>query len=233
MATHAPITGAPSRASTIRHPAALPPMPAVQRILLRYAHHDRETLEAFLSVAIDLLDLVDGDIDREATDLEDDFALSPIATDYAEHGPGCAISDQDAGAWIEWHTMRGSQKRGPNILVGQEDDEDDDPAGGDILDERHDAISWAEWHTLPGQQRKAGNYVGKMLDHVDRGNAREDDEDEDPAEEDDDSGQCDEDGINTAFGNGDFEAEGGAGCPISDPGGGNVTDEPHDEDDGM
>ncbi|WP_242496005.1 hypothetical protein [Sphingobium cupriresistens] len=37
-------------------------------------------------------------------------------------------------------------------------------------------------------------------------------------------GQCDEDEINTAFGNGDFEAEGGAGCPISDPGGGNVED---------
>lgn len=168
MATHAPITGAPSRAPVIRHPAALPPMPAVQRVLLRYARHDRETLEAFLSVAIDLLDLVDGDIDREdATNLEDDFALSAMATDYAASGPGCSISDQDAGAYVEWHTMRGSQKRGPNILAGQEDDEDDDAA-----------------------------------------------------EQDDHEGQCDEDGVNTAFDYVRFTyGASGPGCMLSDPGG--------------
>ena len=93
-------------------------MPAVQRILLRYARHDRETLEAFLSVAIELLDTLDGDADAESgNDLEDDFTLSPIAVAYTDHGPGCPVSDQDAGAWIEWNTMRGSQKRGPNILL--------------------------------------------------------------------------------------------------------------------
>ncbi len=132
MAIHAPITGAPSRAPVIRHPASLPSMPAVQRILLRYARHDRETLEAFLSVAIDLLDLVDGDPEAETgNDLEDDFTLSPMAAAYGGDGPGCAISDQDAGAYVEWHTMRGSQKRGSNILAGQEDDEDDDAAEQD------------------------------------------------------------------------------------------------------
>lgn len=168
MAIHAPNTGAPSRAPVIRHPAALPPMPAVQRVLLRYARHDRETLEAFLSVAIDLLDMVDGDIDREdATDLEDDFALSAMATDYAGSGPGCSISDQDAGAYVEWSTMRGSQKRGPNILAGQEDDEDDDAA-----------------------------------------------------EQDDHEGQCDEDGVNTAFDYVRFTyGASGPGCKLSDPGG--------------
>lgn len=149
-------------------PNRLPPMPAVQRVLLRYARHDRETLEAFLSVAIDLLDMVDGDIDREdATDLEDDFALSAMATDYAASGPGCSISDQDAGAYVEWHTMRGSQKRGPNILAGQEDDEDDDAA-----------------------------------------------------EQGDHEGQCDEDGVNTAFDYVRFTyGASGPGCMLSDPGG--------------
>ncbi|MEW6628692.1 MAG: hypothetical protein AB1431_18090 [Pseudomonadota bacterium] len=113
-------------------PNRLPPMPAVQRILLRYARHDRETLEAFLSVAIELLDTLDGDADAESgNDLEDDFTLSPIAVAYTDHGPGCPVSDQDAGAWIEWNTMRGSQKRGPNILAGREDDEDDDAAEDD------------------------------------------------------------------------------------------------------
>jgi len=70
-------------------------MPAVQRILLRYARNDRETLEAFLSVAIDLLDLMDGD-----PDLED-------SNDREAHDG----DDQGDIAWIEWHT-RGRHKGG-------------------------------------------------------------------------------------------------------------------------
>ena len=34
--------------------------------------------------------------------------------------------DERDSAWIEWHTMRGSQKRGPNIAQAHEDAEDDD-----------------------------------------------------------------------------------------------------------
>lgn len=34
--------------------------------------------------------------------------------------------DQDAGAYVEWHTLRGPQKRGQMILAGHEDDEEDD-----------------------------------------------------------------------------------------------------------
>ena len=153
MATHAPITGAPSRAPVIRHPAALPPMPAVQRILLRYARHDRETLEAFLSVAIDLLDLLDGD-----SDFEDN-------NDREAHDG----DDQGDQAWIEWHT-RGSHKLRRGIA---------EPTGNDCY----------------------GNSL------------REDDEDDDAAEQDDHEGQCDEDGVNTAFG------ASGPGCMLSDPGG--------------
>lgn len=154
-----------------KHPAAQPNMPAVARIL---AHYDRESLEAFLSVALDLLDTMDGDPEAEnGNDLEDDFALSENAIAYGSGGAGCAISDQDAGAYVEWHTMHGSQKGGANILAGQEDDENDDPA-----------------------------------------------------EEDDEPGQCDEDELNTGFDRVRYTpGASGPGCAISDAGGGNVEDE--------
>lgn len=65
---------------------------------------------------IERLDQFDGDPDDET----DDPDLEPIG-------------DEADGAWVEWDTMRGSQKRGPNILpTYNEDDEDDDPAGGEI-----------------------------------------------------------------------------------------------------
>lgn len=142
-------------------PNQFPPMPTVARILSRF---DRDQLTSFIAVAIDLADSMDGD-----PDIEDD-------------DPAEAIGDEKDAAWVEWRQMRGSQKRGPNIVSGNEDDEEDDPA-----------------------------------------------------EEDDPSGQCDEDEINT-----NLQARWASrpGCSISDPdedddpAGGNVTDEPHDEDDG-
>lgn len=93
---------------------AVPPMPAVARILGRF---ERSQLEAFLSVAIDLLDTLDpnpddeDNADREASDGDD--------------------RDQ---AWIEWHTMHGPQKRGHNRLAGDEDVEEDDPPEEDDSD---------------------------------------------------------------------------------------------------
>ncbi len=109
---------------------------------------------------------------------------------------------------------------------GDVDLEEDDDPGGNIVDEKHDALSWPEWHTLPPQHRGSGNYTGKLLDHVDRGIAHEDDEEDDAAEEDDPSGQCDEDGINTSSDSIRYAIDAsGPGCPISDSGGGNVEDE--------
>lgn len=141
------------------------PPAAVLRVL---SQHSRDELAGFISIAIDLMDLADGDPDAEdAYDLEDDFTFSDITRrHFMPAGPGCPISDQDAGAYVEWHTMRGSQKTGPNMLAGHEDDEEDDAP-----------------------------------------------------EEDDPSGQCDEDGINTSrdllrFTPGAY----GAGCPLADPG---------------
>ena len=117
------------KSATVTLPGAIAPMPAVARILSRY---DRGKLAAFVTVAIDLLDALDGDPDREGECSEDEVSR---CTDSGQpvpcNGPGCDIADTGENAWIEWHTMRGSQKRGPNITQAHEDAEDDDPADDD------------------------------------------------------------------------------------------------------
>lgn len=123
--------------------------------------HSAREIAGAIEVLVEVLDLLGGDPDVEdATDAEDDHTLSPTALRYANPGAGCDVADAGENAWIEWQTMRGSQKRGPNIAHDHEDTEDDDPA-----------------------------------------------------EEDDHSGQVDEDGINTALGH--FFGM-GPGCSISD-----------------
>lgn len=66
---------------------------------------------------IERLDLADGDPDNEpGGDVE----------------PALANGDCEDAAYIDWDQMRGSQKRGPNVLpTYNEDDEDDDPAEED------------------------------------------------------------------------------------------------------
>jgi len=81
----------------INHPARQPaPSAAVSRVLSRFT---RAELEGFVAVAIDLMDVADGDPDLEiGDDLEDDFLLSPYALAYSEgRGPGCEISDAGGG----------------------------------------------------------------------------------------------------------------------------------------
>ena len=69
----------------------VPPAPVLQ-VLSRYR---REDIEAFVAIAIDLMDLADGDPDIEnATDAEDE-GITDEALAYTD-GPGCLISD-DAG----------------------------------------------------------------------------------------------------------------------------------------
>lgn len=125
------------------------------------AAFDRTAITRSIEVLVGLLDLIDGDADVEMNGDEED-------SDGDERG------DQ---AWIEWGTMRGSQKGGPNILAGHEDD--------------------------------------------------------DPGEEDDPSGQCDEDGINTNL---TAQWASRPGCAISDPDEDDNSDCEHDgreEDDGI
>lgn len=114
-------TSAPLRALT---PPVMPvPPAAISRVLSRF---DREQLAGFVAVAIDLLDLGDGDPDYEdATDVEDDHALSSQAIGYAT-GPGCEIGDTGENAWVEWTALHPGRRKGHNLTAGQEDDEDDD-----------------------------------------------------------------------------------------------------------
>lgn len=93
MAIHAPTMGAPNRAPFIPAPPA-----AITRVLSRF---DRDQLAGFITVAIDLLDLSDGDNDIEAngdeldgTASEDDFYPH---TNNGWFGPGCPIADSDMG----------------------------------------------------------------------------------------------------------------------------------------
>lgn len=112
-------------------PLAMPiPPAAISRVLSRF---DREQLAGFVAVAIDLMDLGDGDPDFEnATDLEDDHALSSWAIDPS-NGAGCNIADTGEQAYVEWTALHPGTRKGPNITAGEEDDEDDDPDHG--LDE--------------------------------------------------------------------------------------------------
>lgn len=94
-----------ANASTHLFPA---PMPAVARILSRY---DRQKLEGFIAVAIDLLDVIGGDADAE----EDD--------------PAESAGDEQDTAYTEWHD-RGRHKLAAGNhegRFGHEDDEEDDP----------------------------------------------------------------------------------------------------------
>lgn len=116
----------------INHPA-FPPSAAALIASRLLDKHSAGEIGAAIDILIDLFDLMGGDPDAEnATDAEDDFAISSKAAANTAAQAGCTISDPpDAGAWIEWSTMRGSQKGGPNILAGGEDDEDDDAAEQD------------------------------------------------------------------------------------------------------
>ncbi len=79
-------------------PGTIPPMPAVARILGRY---DRSQVEAFIAVAIDLLDVLDGEPDVEDDDPSGQCDEDEINTGNgvyylhgsANDGAGCVISD--------------------------------------------------------------------------------------------------------------------------------------------
>ena len=82
-------------ATIVTLPGTIPPMPAVARILGRY---DRSQVEAFIAVAIDLLDVFDGEPDVELngdeadnTNAEDEMLIDGSVGS----GPGCIISDPD------------------------------------------------------------------------------------------------------------------------------------------
>jgi hypothetical protein len=94
-------------------PGTLPPMTAVARILARY---DRDKLEAFISVAIDLMDTLDGPHDPDAPDYRRCSDGQPGDPDEAEH----AGDEAD----MSWPDRIAQDRAGPNMRT--EDDEADD-----------------------------------------------------------------------------------------------------------
>ncbi|MEP7350679.1 MAG: hypothetical protein ABI668_12130 [Sphingorhabdus sp.] len=90
-------------------PAHFAPMPAVMRTLAQF---DRTSLEGFISVAIGLLDVVDGDPDTE------------------DNRDGEPTGDENDAAWIEWHTRRRSK---PAKIIAEPfiDNEDDEADGAE------------------------------------------------------------------------------------------------------
>ena len=68
----------------------IPPAP-VLAILSRYS---RQEIEGFIAVAIDLLDLADGDSDQEGAHDEDEISTAFFLVSKRS-GPGCLWSDPD------------------------------------------------------------------------------------------------------------------------------------------
>ncbi len=100
-------------ARVIPFPGTIPPMPAVARILARY---DRDKLEAFIAVAIDLIDTLDGPLDPDTPDYRPCTDGLPGDPDEAEH----AGDERD----LSWPNRIAQERLGLNM--GTEDDEADD-----------------------------------------------------------------------------------------------------------
>ena len=75
-------------------------VPALRRV---FSSYDRETLELAITVAIDFVDALDGDPEMEPD------------------------GDELDAAWVEWLSMRGAAKCGPNYADFEDAEEDDHP----------------------------------------------------------------------------------------------------------
>lgn len=103
-----------------------PPPAAVMRVLSCF---DRTQLEGFITVAIDLADLLDAPANPDEPNFQP--CSDGMPGDPADHE---MCGDEEPGAWHEWHRMR--RKDSACSTFGDEDDEDDDPieGNGDELD---------------------------------------------------------------------------------------------------
>jgi hypothetical protein len=97
------------------------PSPAIMAILSRF---DRPTLEAFLTVAVDLLDTFDPDPEAEPVTWPND----PSAAFKSNLPDDCeAVGDERDVAWIEWERMAPVKRKHANHAGSDnEDDEEDD-----------------------------------------------------------------------------------------------------------
>ena len=129
------------------------------------------------------------------------------------------LEDGEAGS--QFVDDRGNPLFPPDrVPIGQDEDrEPDEDALGDI--------GWLEWHTR-GSRKTDAHGTERMARDRDHGLLHEDMEDDDPREANGDEAdtQGGEDELLTRTDR-DLSMA-GPGCPISEPGGGNVDDVPHD-----
>jgi len=101
------------------------PMPAVARILSRY---DRCKVEAFIEVAIGLLDTFDAPDDPDEPDFSSRSDGQP--GDPADHEHS---GDEEAGAYAEFTSLMAAQRRSGACLINSSGHEDDELTG-DVQD---------------------------------------------------------------------------------------------------
>lgn len=110
-------------ASTVHpHPSASPSMPAVARILSQF---DRPKLEGFITVAIGLLDVLDGDPDIETngdeldgTNAEDEIGNATFDP-WLHGGAGCPIADPgEDSADSESETWANADDHPAELFIG-------------------------------------------------------------------------------------------------------------------
>jgi hypothetical protein len=137
-------------------PGAIAPAPAVMHLLPQF---DRDKLGSAIEVLIALLDAADPDPEAEdATDLEDDFDLSPVALRSSDPGPGCTISDSDCCPAKD------------DQIIGSWDARPGDPEDAEV--------ARAEWQSLSAAERRAGRIDGRASNAFVR-HVAEDAEDDD------------------------------------------------------
>jgi hypothetical protein len=117
------------------------PMPAVARILSRY---DRREVEAFIEVAISLLDTFDGPNDPDTADFSS--RSDGLPGEPADHEPG---GDDEAGAYVEWTSMLPAQRR-RGLQLSLAGVHEDDEAGGDEQDGNGAEDDECAWFRLGG-----------------------------------------------------------------------------------
>lgn len=133
---HIDILAPETLSGAIPLPGALPPAPAVMRILDQF---NREEIGNTIEVLVALLDICDAPADPDEPEFRK-FAAGDLRNrnDGMPGTPddGEAIGDELDHAWPEWHargkrrvTAGGYEMAPPTGLSPSEDDEDDDPAG--------------------------------------------------------------------------------------------------------
>lgn len=130
-------------ASLYQHPAAPSPMPAAMAILSRF---DREKLAAFVEIAIDLADAMDGDTDLEPSG--DELDGTGGEDDFCDHNagatpdPGCQISDPGGGN-VEDEGEAVNEDGGAEVmetLPAYGSDQSLGPINSHLASQRHDLL---------------------------------------------------------------------------------------------